>query len=114
MRRAAAVLLFAPSFLTAPVSAAETIVGRWGESRDVCLSGMALDVLPMGLSAEETRCDFTDVSRSGDVVTWKGRCFVHGEASRAETVVATLNPDRSLSVHFRGSGARIDGLRRCR
>ena len=99
---------------TAPAGAAETIVGRWGESRDVCGSGAAIDIAPMKLSSEETVCDFTDVGRVGDVVTWKGTCFVQGESPRKETVVATLAPDRVLAIRFRTSGAEIGGLRRCK
>lgn len=97
-----------------PAAAAETIVGRWGESREVCSGAMAVDVKPMGLSSEEMSCEFTDVSRVGDVVTWKGRCFVREEPPRKETVVATLHPDRSLTIFFHGSGANIQDLRRCR
>ena len=100
--------------LAVPGFARETIVGRWGESPDVCNSGAAIDIRPMGLASEETVCEFTDVGRVEDVVTWKGRCLVHDAPSRQETVVATLNPDRKLTIVFRGSGARIDGLSRCR
>ena len=114
MRRTLLLAIVALPFLATTGSARETIVGRWGESRDVCGSGAAIDIGPMGLSSEETACEFSDVSRTGDVVTWKGRCFVHDAPSRQETVVATHNPDRSLTIAFRGSGAVIDGLRRCR
>lgn len=107
-----AALLLAVS--TAPAVAAETIVGRWGESREVCSGAMSIDIAAMGLRSEEFACDFTDVSRVGDVVTWKGRCFVHEEPPRKETVVATLHPDRSLTMVFHGSGVNIEGLRRCR
>lgn len=99
---------------TVPASAAETIVGRWGETNEVCAGADALVVKPMGLSAEQMSCDFTDVSRSGDVVTWKGRCFVQEESPRRETVVATLASDRSLRILFRGSGSKIGPLYRCR
>lgn len=99
---------------TAPSLARETIVGRWGESRDVCGSGGAIDIAPMKLSSEETVCEFTDVSRIDDVVTWTGKCFVHQAPPRRETVVATLHPDRSLTIVFKGSGAAIRGLKRCR
>ena len=107
-----AALLLAASAV--PTFAAETIVGRWGESHDVCAGAAAIDVKPMGLSSEEMTCEFTDVERVGDVVTWKGRCFVVGEPPRKETVVATLHPDRSLTIFFHRSGANIEGLRRCR
>lgn len=100
--------------LATPVVAAETIVGRWGESRDVCSSGAAIDIAAMKLSSEETACEFTDVGRVGDVVTWKGTCFVQGEAPRKETVVATLAADRTLTLRYRTSGAEIGGLRRCK
>lgn len=96
-----------------PAVARETIVGRWGESRDVCSSGAAIDITAMGLSSEETACTFTDVTRVDDVVTWRGTCFAQGEAPRKETVVATLAAG-TLTLHFRGSGAEIPALRRCR
>jgi len=111
---AVAVLLAALASATTTATARETIVGRWGESRDVCGSGGAIDITPMGLSSEETVCEFTDVGRVDDVVTWKGKCFVQDAPPRRETVVATLYADRSLTIAFRGSGATITGLRRCR
>lgn len=114
MRLAVPLTLLLVPFLASPGAARETIVGRWGETRDVCGSGAAIDITAMGLSSEETACEFKDVSRLDDVVTWKGTCFVHGEAPRQETVVATLHADRSLTIRFRGSGAEIGGLRRCR
>lgn len=108
-------LLAVASTATATSSfARETIVGRWGETRDVCGSGGAIDIKPMGLSSEETVCEFTDVGRVEDVVTWKGKCFVQDAPPRRETVVATLHADRSLTLHFKGSGATIPGLKRCR
>ncbi len=108
---AAALLVVAA---TAPALARETIVGRWGETREVCAGANALDIEPMGLAAEEMSCDFTEVSRVEDVVTWKGTCFVREEPPRRETVVATLAADRTLKVHFRGSGSKIGPLQRCR
>ncbi len=114
MRPFAFLALAALLALPSPAGAAETIVGRWGETRDVCGSGGAIDIAPMKLSSEETLCEFTDVARTGDVVTWRGRCFVQGEAPRNETVVATLGADRRLTLFFRASGARIPGLARCR
>lgn len=112
MRRSLVTAL-ALTALVGSATARETIVGRWGESRDVCGSGAAIDIGPMKLSSEEMVCEFTDVSRVEDVVTWKGRCFVQGEAPRKETVVATLHADKRLTVVFRGSGAEIGGLSRC-
>ena len=97
-----------------PALARETIVGRWGETADVCGSGAAIDIRPMGLSSEETVCEFTDVGRVDDVVTWKGKCFVQDAPPRRETVVATLQADRRLTIAFKGSGATIPGLKRCR
>ena len=112
--RHAALLVVLLTLAAGPTEARETIVGRWGETADVCGSGAAIDIRPMGLSSEETVCEFTDVGRVDDVVTWKGKCFVHDAPSRRETVVATLHADRSLTIVFQGSGARIPGLRRCR
>ena len=112
---AAPLLVLATTLLaTTPTAARETIVGRWGESRDVCGSGSAIDIAAMRLSSEETVCEFSDVSRVDDVVTWTGKCFVHEAPPRRETVVATLHPDRSLTIAFKGSGATIRGLHRCR
>ena len=114
MRLAVPLALLLVPFLASPGAARETIVGRWGETRDVCGSGGAIDIKPMGLSSEETVCEFTDVGRVEDVVTWKGKCFVQDAPPRRETVVATLHADRSLTLHFKGSGATIPGLKRCR
>jgi hypothetical protein len=109
-----ALALLALAGTTPPAAARETIVGRWGESRDVCNSGGAIEIKAMELSSEETVCEFSDVSRVEDVVTWKGKCFVNGAPPRRETVVATLHPDKRLSIAFQGSGAKIPGLSRCR
>ena len=113
MRRHIALVLASVGLLE-PAAARETIVGRWGESHDVCNSGAAIDIAAMKLSSEETVCEFTDVARVDDVVTWKGKCFVLNEPPRRETVVATLHPDRRLTIAFRGSGATITDLARCR
>lgn len=112
--RLAPLVLGLLAFTTVEASARETIVGRWGESRDVCGSGAAIEIKPMGLSSEETVCEFSDVSRVDDVVTWKGNCFVQDAPPRRETVVATLHPDKRLTIVFHGSGAKIPGLSRCR
>lgn len=108
---AAALLVTLPAVAAA---ARETIVGRWGETPEACGTPSAIDIGPMRLASEETVCDFADVSRVGDVVTWRGICHVAEEPPRRETVVATLAADRSLTLRFRASGATIPGLRRCR
>ena len=108
-----AALLAGPLLAAAPADAAETIVGRWGETREICASATVVVISPMRLTSDETVCNFTDVARSGDVVTWKGICGAGEEKPRRETVVATLKADRSLSLRFLGSGATIPGLHRC-
>ncbi len=97
-----------------PASAAESIVGRWGETQEVCSSATVIVLAPMRLQSDETICNFTDVTRSGNVVTWRGTCRAGEEPIRRETVVATLNRNHTLSLLFEGTGAKIPNLIRCR
>lgn len=97
-----------------PATAAESIVGRWGETQEVCHSATVIVLAPMRLQSDETVCNFADVVRSGDVVTWRGSCRAGEEPIRRETVIATLHRDRTLSLLFTGTGAKIPRLLRCR
>jgi hypothetical protein len=109
-----AVGLLASLLLSLPASALETIVGRWGETEDVCRSANVIVLAPMRLQSDETVCNFIDVTRLGDVVTWRGSCKAGEEPIHKETVIATLHPNRTLTLLFKGTGAKYPGLIRCR
>ena len=99
----------------APASAAETIVGRWVENsaaRGTCMPLESLVIRPMSIGVgEDFACDFTDVMRSGDIVTWHGACTNFGEAdSTKATVVASL-AHKLLTVTL--NGRRLQVYRRC-
>lgn len=113
MSRLGLATLLAAVSLAGPAVAAETIVGRWGETSDVCRSASVVVLGPMRLASDETVCNFDDVSRRGDVVTWKGNCAAGDVPPEPETVIATLAGGR-LTLRFRGSGASIGPLIRCR
>lgn len=91
--------------------AAQTIVGTWAPNARNCtpVDGM-ISIGSRSLTADETSCTFGDVGRSGDVVTWHGRCS-DGEASKPTTVVATL---RNSRLSFTMNGAPNGPYRRCR
>lgn len=97
-----------------PASAAESIVGHWGETQEVCRSATVIVLAPMRLQSDETICNFTDVTRTGNVVTWRGTCRAGDVPLRRETVVATLNRNQTLTLLFKGTGAKIPDLVRCR
>ena len=105
---------FALHLTISPASALETIVGRWGETTEVCRSANVIVLAPMRLQSDETVCNFTDVSRLHDVVTWRGTCQAGEEPVRRETVIATLHPNRTLTLLFKSTGAKYPGLIRCR
>lgn len=106
--------ILASCLVMLPASARETIVGRWGETPEVCRSATVIVLAPMRLQSDETVCNFTDVSRLGDVVTWRGTCQAGEEPLRKETVIATLHPNRTLTLLFKSTGAKYPGLIRCR
>ena len=84
----AAVLLAAPE----PSQAAgRTIVGTWAPDPAACTPvGGMISIGPMALTGDEISCTFFDVARSGDAVTWHGRCS-DGGAGHPATVTAALS-----------------------
>ena len=87
------------------VADGRTIVGEWATTRKDCGTQFAYKVGPRSLVSDELSCAFDGVSRSGDTVTFKGRCS-DGESSMPETVVATRTGD-ALAVRFSGSGGDL-------
>ena len=91
--------------------AAQTIVGTWAPDPTACTpaAGM-ISIGPLSLTADEMVCTFRDVARSGDVVTWHGRCS-DGTTRTPTTVVAALR-DGNLTVSM--NNYRNGPYRRCR
>lgn len=87
-----------------------TIVGEWAPDPRQCtpMAG-AISILPLAIVGDDMRCDFSGVSRAGDVVTWRGRCGFPDPA-KPTTVVAALRGE-ALSIRFNGSAP--NQFRRC-
>ena len=91
--------------------AAQTIVGLWRQPGGACkVTRGAMSIGPMHMGGDEWRCDFRDVARKGDVVTWKGECGFPEPFERA-TVKASL-VGQSLEVRINGGEAST--WERCR
>lgn len=91
--------------------AAQTIVGLWRQVGGSCqVTRGAVSIGPMHMGGDEWRCDFNDVDRKGDVVTWKGRCGFPEPFERA-TVKASLV---GSSLHVRINGGEAAHWERCR
>lgn len=93
------------------LAAGRTIVGDWAPDPRMCrpMDG-ALKIVPLGMASDEFSCNFKNVVRSGDVVTWRGSCgFTDG--TKTATVVAALRGE-ALSVRINGND--IGSYRRCR
>jgi hypothetical protein len=50
-----------------------SIVGEWATVGSTC-TGNKITIEPLSLRQSELRCRFRSVSRTGDVVTWRGEC----------------------------------------
>lgn len=98
--------------MSPPVHAAESIVGTWAPNPAECtpVNGL-VEIGAKSVNADDLSCTFDDVSRTGNVVTWRGRC-TDGTRWTDSTVVATLR-GRTLDLDVGGQGLRA-GLRRCR
>lgn len=105
------ILLSVGLLAAAPAMAAgRTIVGNWAPDPRSCFpSAGAVNISAMALVADEMSCAFKSVARTGDQVTWRGRCSFSDRAVPA-VVVATLQGER-LSVRVNAQPA--DTYRRC-
>jgi hypothetical protein len=86
-------------------------VGRWAPDPRQCLpSAGAIAIDPLSIVGDDFRCDFNSVSRSGDAVTWQGRCGFP-EPPKPATVVATA---RGETLSLKINGGENGPYRRCR
>jgi hypothetical protein len=109
--RACSILAFLAFFPSASQADGESIVGAWAPDPDNCTPvGGMIAVTPLGLTGDEFRCDFKSVSRSGDVVTWRGKC---GFPSPFEPAVAVASL-RGSKLNIRINDADNGTYRRCR
>ena len=94
-----------------PALAAQSIVGTWAPDPGRCtpVDG-TVSIGAKSLTADEMSCTFDTVARSGDVVTWTGRCS-DGMTRTPATVTAVLR-DRRLTVTVNGQA--WESVRRCR
>jgi hypothetical protein len=92
--------------------AAETIVGTWAPDTASCTSGQDAIVIikPLSISGAIT-CNFTSVSRSGNVVAWKGSCMSPEGDERPGGMKATLS---GKELTLEGSGLGAGPLLRCK
>lgn len=99
------IVVVAIALIASPAFAGETIVGRWAPNRAACGSAMGGEIAidPKMIVADDWRCDFSTVQRSGDIVTWNGTCGFPEPAKRA-TVVATSS-GAALSLRINGGAA---------
>jgi hypothetical protein len=83
----------------------QSIVGDWAETHDGCASPMAglVRIGPKSLTTDEMSCSFTEVSRTGPIVTWKGSCNEGGQ-KKSMSVTATENGGR-LTIRFKNGKA---------
>ncbi len=90
-----------------------SIVGTWSTAAGQCVRPLSLIAIgPKSLSGEDFSCDFTSVSRRGDVVTFKGACRYGADDPVRETVVARLVGER-LYYRFSGFKGENGPFRRC-
>lgn len=95
----------------APALAAQSIVGLWAPDPKQCTPAQGMIAIgPLQIGGDEFRCDFTSVKRSGDVVTWTGKCGFPTPPEKA-TVVASLG---GAALRLRINGADNGAYRRCR
>lgn len=88
-----------------------TIVGEWAPDPRQCWPSQgAIAIGPLSVVGDDFRCDFTSVSRLGDVVTWRGACGFPDPA-RPAIVVASLRGD---TLALRINGGENGPYRRCR
>lgn len=106
--------MFGAVSLPALAQSPRTIVGEWAPERGDCGTPQAIKVFAKSLAADEMMCEFTNVARKGDVVTFEGTCD-SGTASgpEPETLTARLSPSGKLNLVFSKGGGRIAGLLRC-
>ena len=106
----AMMLAMALTAMAGNAGAAETIVGYWQPTDGSCSpSGGGIYIGPKEIVGDEFSCQFKDVSRRGDVVTWAGRCGFP-EPMQRSTVVASLR-GRLLTVAV--NGGQNGPYRRC-
>ncbi len=90
-----------------------SIVGKWSTAAGQCVRPLSLiDIGPRSLSGEDFSCDFSSVSRKGDVVTFRGECRYGADGPVKETVVARLAGER-LYYRFSGYKSENGPFRRC-
>ncbi len=96
---------------TMAAASGRSIVGGWAPDPSQCtpIGGM-IAIGPLDMGGDEFRCSFKSVSRSGDVVTWKGKCGFPTPPEPA-TVVARLSGE---VLHLRINGNENGAYRRCR
>ena len=88
-----------------------TIVGAWALDVGECTPASGMVVIgPLDIVGDEFRCDFTSVSRTGDVVTWHGACELPTSSPEPAIVVARLS---GAVLHISINGDDNGSYRRC-
>ena len=109
--RQAAALALALTGVPAVCHANQTIVGTWSLDPTACTPvGGLISIGPLSLTADELQCEFRDVARTNDRVTWHGSCS-DGASRTPTTVVAAL---RNGSLTIAMNGVSSGPYRRCR
>jgi hypothetical protein len=93
------------------LASGRTIAGTWAPDPNECTPANGMVVIgPLDIVGDEFRCDFTSVSRAGDVVTWRGTCGFPTPFKPA-TVIARLTGE-TLRINI--NGGENDPYWRCR
>ena len=90
-----------------------TIVGKWSTAAGKCIRPTSIiRIGPQSLDGDDFTCSFPEVSRQGDVVTFRGQCRFGADDPVRETVTARLKGEE-LWYGFRSVRGENGPFRRC-
>jgi hypothetical protein len=94
-------------------AAGTSIVGEWASIGTSC-TGNKITIKPLSLRQSELGCRFRSVSRTGDVVTWRGECTLAAYDPESASyfpakVVARLTGQTLIVIVNNGNLGEFDG-----
>ena len=95
------------------LGAGTSIVGEWASIGTSC-TGNKITIKPLSLRQSELGCRFRSVSRTGDVVTWRGECTLAAYDPESASyfpakVVARLTGQTLIVIVNNGNLGEFDG-----